>query len=72
MKLTREQFGAFRQVTHTEVNVIVAAPVQIRAVYNSTFERGSAMELFVFLKEDQGPCLAHYEIYPGSISPNAK
>ena len=69
MKLTRVQFGAFREATHTALSVIVGAPVQIRAVYNSTFEKGDATELFVFLKEPQGPRLADYQIYPGTVSP---
>jgi hypothetical protein len=69
MKLTRVQFGAFREATHTAVSVIVGAPVRIRAVYNSTFEKGDATELFVFLKEAEGPRLADYQIYPGTVQP---
>lgn len=72
MKLTRVQFGAFQDATHTEINVIVGAPVQIRAVYNSTFEKGAATELFVFLKEDRGPRLAEYQVYPGTVVPGVQ
>jgi hypothetical protein len=68
MKLNRVQLGAFKEATHTELEVIVGAPVQIHAIYNSTFEKGAATELFVFFKEDQGPRLADYQIYAGTVA----
>ncbi|SRR6266540_1372985 len=69
MTQVRNQFGDFQKATRTELNVIITSPVQIRAVYNSSFEKGPATELFVFVKEDR-PRLAHYEIYPGTITPS--
>src|SRR5262249_45779082 len=52
MQETRSRFGKFERVTFSELNVIMGAPVQIRAVYNSVFEKGETTELFVFVKQD--------------------
>jgi hypothetical protein len=73
MKLTQQQFGAFREITHSEMNVIVGAPVQVRAIYNSNFDKGPATELFGFLLDEEGnPQLAEYHIYPGTMVPKAE
>ena len=69
MKQTHDQFGAFREATNIELNVIVGAPIEIRAVYNSKFDNGATTELFVFRREDSEPKLARYEIYPGTMTP---
>jgi hypothetical protein len=66
MQATRARFGEFRQVTDSEMNVIVHAPVEIRAAYNSKFEKGDATELFVFLRRGNQIKLAMYQISPGT------
>jgi RHS repeat-associated protein len=64
IQATRARFGGFKTMTHSELNVIVGAPVQIRAAYDSIFEKGNATELFVFLKHGNKVQLSRYEIYP--------
>jgi hypothetical protein len=66
MTQTWERFGSFQTVIQSELNVVVGAPIQIRAVYNSLFEKGPAIEQFVFLKESSSPRLAFYQIFPGA------
>jgi len=66
-KDTQHIFGAFKKVTSSELNVIPASPMQIRAVYNSTFEKGDATELFVFVKESDAVQLVQYQIFPGTV-----
>ena len=69
MQETRDKYGEFRQVTYSQMNVIVGNPVQVRAVYNSTFERGRATELFIFIRHGDSLSLAFYSISAGSVRP---
>ncbi len=69
IQATRARFGGFKTTTSSELNVIVGAPVQIRAAYNSIYEKGAATELFVFLKRDNKVQLSRYEIYPARRDP---
>ena len=66
MQATKARFGEFRQVTDSEINVIVRAPVEIRAAYNSKFEKGEATELFLFLRRGDQIKLAMYQISAGT------
>ena len=74
MRATRDKYGAFKTVTFSQLKVFVKAPVEIRAVYNTTFERGEATEQFIFLRDDGHVRLAFYTISAGSVRPggNAK
>jgi hypothetical protein len=63
------RFGAFKVLTHSEFNVLVGVPVQVRGVCNSRYEQGDATELFIFLKEDDKVRLLAYQIYPGTVVP---
>lgn len=72
MQSTHDSYGRVTAVTFSQLNVIVGAPVQIRAVYNTTFERGSVTELFIFIKNGKTVQLASYEIHPGTIRPSQK
>lgn len=69
MKATRDRFGAFKRVTFSQMNVIVGAPVQIRAVYNTSYEKGDATEQFTFLRDGDHVRLALYSPSPGSVRP---
>ena len=71
MQDTQGHFGRFQQVEFSKLNVIIGAPVQIRAVYNSRFEKGDATELFLFVKQGDEVKLAQYEIYTGAVRPDA-
>jgi hypothetical protein len=69
MQQTRDRYGRYRVVTYSKLNVIVGAPVQVRAVYNTTYEKGDATEWFVFLKEGDSVKLTSYQIFPGTVKP---
>lgn len=64
MQETRDQFGRFKKVSSSQLNVVMTAPVQIRAACNSTFEEGEAAELFNLVREDDNVELLAYGICP--------
>jgi len=66
MQATRSRFGKFERVESSELKVILGSPVQIRAVCKSTFEKGNATELFVFVKDQVEVRLASYQIWQDS------
>lgn len=69
MKDVRDRFGSVKTVTFSKLNVIVGAPVQIRAVYNTTYEKGKVTEAFTFIKQGDTVRLAHYQVFPGTVKP---
>jgi len=66
LQATRSRFGKFERVESSELKVILGSPVQIRAVCKSTFEKGNATELFVFVKDQVEVRLASYQIWQDS------
>ena len=61
------QFGAFKSVADSEMNVIVEVPMtQVRAAYNSNFEKGDVTELFAFVRRGHDLKLAFYQVSPGT------
>jgi hypothetical protein len=62
MTETQRQYGAFASSKTLTMNVVIAAPVQIRAVYESKFEKADAIELFIFLREAKSVRLLTYGI----------
>ncbi|HSK43017.1 MAG TPA: hypothetical protein VLA83_03910 [Candidatus Binatia bacterium] len=69
MQATRNKYGVFQQVTFSQLNVIIGNPVQVRAVYNSTYEKGDTTELFTFLRRGNKLKLSYYSISPGAVKP---
>jgi uncharacterized protein DUF4019 len=65
MKQTREQYGDFTAIKSSQLNVLMGAPIQIRAAYVSSFEKGEATELFSFAKDGQKIELLIYGISHG-------
>jgi hypothetical protein len=65
MQENQEQYGLFRAARSSKLNVIMSAPVQIRAAYFSTFDKGDATELFSFGRERERVQLLIYGISPG-------
>jgi hypothetical protein len=59
------------QVSEKWINVIIGAPIQIRALYNTKFAKSDATEMFIFIKEGDTVKLAQYQIYPGTVKPDA-
>jgi Protein of unknown function (DUF4019) len=62
MHEVREQCGRFKSTRISKLNVLMGNPVQIRAAYNSTFEKGPATELFGFAREGDKVQLLIYGI----------
>jgi hypothetical protein len=71
-KQAREITGKILEVTQHWENVIIGAPVQVRAVYNVKCENGNFEEWFNFIMSTDGKnaLLASYHIQPGSASPS--
>jgi hypothetical protein len=69
MQASRDKYGGFRQETFKELNVMMGNPVQVRAVLNSTFEKGDVTELFTFVRRGNGLKLTFYSISPGTVKP---
>ena len=65
MQETHEQYGQFRTVKASRVNVIKGAPVQTRVAYYSIFEKGEATEFFAYAREGHHLQLLTYGINPG-------
>ncbi len=70
MQETREQYGLFKAARSSKINVVMGAPVQIRAAYYSTFDKGEATELFSFAREGHKVQLLIYGISPGGTQFN--
>jgi hypothetical protein len=69
MQNTHSRWGQFKQVTFSELNEIIGHQIQIRAVYNSTFEKGMSTEEFIFLRQGNKIQLAFYNILEGTVKP---
>jgi hypothetical protein len=65
LKNVHEEFGDFEGILDKRINIRVGTPVQIRAVYNSKFEKEVLTEMFVFLKDGDEIQLANYTISKG-------
>lgn len=64
MQQINQNYGAFQRVGSSKVEVVVSAPVEIRAVYDSVFEKGRATEWFVFVIEGNDIRLRTYFVSP--------
>ncbi|HEV2912369.1 MAG TPA: hypothetical protein VGX92_03535 [Pyrinomonadaceae bacterium] len=70
MKQTHEKWGNVRQTTQSGANVIMGNPVQVRFVYNTTFEKGDATEAFIWFVRDNKATLVNYKNFPGTVTPS--
>ena len=67
MKNLRNDLGRLVRVKDKKVNLIMGAPIQVRALYSSTFENMEVTESFIFIKENGTDYrLASYQIMKGS------
>jgi hypothetical protein len=69
MQATRNKYGEFREATVSQLNVIPGNPVQVRAVYNSRYEKGETTEMFTFVRRGESLGLSFYSISPGTVKP---
>jgi hypothetical protein len=65
MRQSAQNFGRFERVLECRMNVLVRAPIEIRAVCNSQFERAVGAEMFTYVKVGTQVQLAHYALAPG-------
>lgn len=66
MQETKNRLGQFKGATSSDLNVIVGAPVQVRAAYKSAFEKSAVTELFIFVKQEDKMQLSEYRVYPAT------
>ena len=64
MQQINQNYGAFQRVESSKVEVVMSGPVEIRAVYDSVFEKGRATERFVFVIEGNDIRLRTYFVSP--------
>ena len=70
MRETKQRWGNVKAVTFRVTNVLDdRSPVEVRAVYNTTFEKGDATELFTFVLRGDQQKLAFFNISPGTKRP---
>ena len=60
-----DEFRDFKSIIDKRVNLIIGAPVQIRAVYISQFKKMDLTEMFVFVKDGEQIKLALYQFSKG-------
>ncbi|MGE5474952.1 MAG: hypothetical protein ACM3UU_12110 [Ignavibacteriales bacterium] len=61
MRQSHEELGNFINIKDKKMNVVIGAPVQVRAVYISSFEKGDVTEMFTYIKSGDAYKLALYK-----------
>jgi len=60
------RYGVFENVNSSRLDVMIEAPVRIRAVCKSRFEKSDATEVFAFIREGDEIKLSFYSLLPGT------
>ena len=61
LKNEHDEVGEFISVIDKRINVIIGAPIQIRAVYISKYSKMDLTEMFTFVKDGDELKLAMYQ-----------
>jgi hypothetical protein len=70
IRKTNERWGAVKRVTHRSINVLAdRAPVEVRVVYNTSFEKGDATEFLILVRRGEKLRIAFYRVYQGTTVP---
>lgn len=64
MTSVKQKYGRLVKVTSEQLDVIIGAPIQIRAIYYTTFQKGKAIEMFTYVKQNDDVKLVKYVINP--------
>ncbi len=72
LQQTSAKWGKVRDSKLSEGKVIMGNIVQVRAIYNVTYEKGQGQEWFVMLIRGDGPHLIQYTNAEGSDRPSPK
>ena len=62
MRKAKDDYGAFERVQSSQISVVKESDIEIRAVYNSSFEKGDATEWFIFSIEGRNLRLRFYDV----------
>jgi hypothetical protein len=66
MQQTVETWGREQSSSLAVAKVFPGPPVQVRMIYNTTYEKGKAQEWFIWTSDGKQSVLLQYQIFPGS------
>ncbi len=67
MQQTVERWGNQQSSSMAVAKVLPGPPVQVRMIYNSTYEKGNAQEWFIWTSDGKQSVLLQYQILPGFV-----
>jgi len=65
MQETLDRWGKEQSSSMVVAKVFPGPPVQVRMIYNTTYERGKAQEWFIWTSDGKQSALIQYQIFPG-------
>lgn len=68
MNLSYNIFGKYEGIIDSSINVLLGAPIEVRAVFVSKFENCDVTEIFSFVKQDDSLKLYLYRANIGRVS----
>ena len=66
MQQTVERWGNEQASSMAVAKVFPGPPIQVRMIYNTTYEKGNAQEWFIWTSDGKQSSLLQYQIFPGS------
>jgi hypothetical protein len=70
MQATGEKWGR-EESTSMVFAKVFPNPIQVRMIYNTTYENGKAQEWFIWTTDGKKASLFQYQIFPGWADPSA-
>jgi hypothetical protein len=71
MRQTEEKWGQMEATAMVSSKVFAGPPIQVRTIYNTTYEKGKAQEWFIWASDGRRAKLLQYQIFPGWADPEA-
>ena len=65
MQETVERWGKEQSSSLAVAKVLPGPPVQVRMIYNTTYEKGNAQERFIWTSDGKQSTLIQYQVIPG-------
>ena len=65
MQETVERWGNEQSSSLAIAKVLPGPPVQVRMIYNTTYEKGNAQERFIWTSDGKQSALIQYQVIPG-------
>jgi hypothetical protein len=69
MQTTFGNWGKSESSTVVIGKVYPGSPVQVRTIYNTSFEKGKAQEWFIWASDGKEASLMQYQVFPGWADP---